>query len=109
MREEGVKTGRPAERPGVRESSQTTTSWREAGVGTISIYQAGDREKAPERLATRYFARMPEAGMETLFAQHGWAVDLGARVPGAGPCRAGFGGVVGRLLGLGMGFDGGMR
>jgi len=75
MREEGLKTGRPAERPGVREKNETTTSWREAGVGTISIYNAGDgRDIAPERLATRYFARMPEAGMKTLFDQQSCAV-----------------------------------
>lgn len=74
MREEGVKTGRPAERPGVREGSRTTTSWREAGVGTISIYRAGDGgEVMPERLATRYFAQMPEAGMKTLFARQSQA------------------------------------
>lgn len=75
MREAGARTGRPAERPGVRENNRTKTTWREAGVGTISIYRPGDgRDVAPERLATRYFARMPEAGMTTLFAQHGWAV-----------------------------------
>jgi hypothetical protein len=75
MREEGVKTGRPAERPGVREKNETTTRWREAGVGTISIYNAGDgREVSPERLATRHFARMPEAGMDTLFDQQSCAV-----------------------------------
>lgn len=75
MREEGVKTGRPAERPGVRGKRETTTSWREAGVGTISIYGSGDGgDIAPERLATRYFARMPEPGMDTLFDQQSWAV-----------------------------------
>ena len=75
MREEGVRTGRPAERPGVREKNETTTSWREAGVGTISIYNAGDgRDVAPERLSTRYFARMPETGMNTLFDQQSSAV-----------------------------------
>jgi len=74
MRKEGVKTGRPAERPGVRDKDETATSWREAGVGTISIYNAGDGgDIAPERLATRYFARMPEPGMDTLFNQQSWA------------------------------------
>lgn len=75
MRQAGVKTGRPAERPGVGKGSLTKTVWREAGVGTISIYRAGDgEERRPERLATKYLARMPEAGMKTLFAQQGWAV-----------------------------------
>jgi len=75
MREAGMRTGRPAERPGVRESAQTPTVWREAGVGTISIYQPGDgNDVKPKRLATRYFARMPEAGMATLFARQNGAV-----------------------------------
>lgn len=75
MREAGVKTGRPAERPGVRESARTPTVWREAGVATISIYQPGDgNDVKPKRLATRYFARMPEAGMTTLFAEQNGAV-----------------------------------
>lgn len=43
MREASTRTGRPAERPGVRESRQTPTAWREAGVGTISIYRSTDR------------------------------------------------------------------
>lgn len=75
MREEGVKTGRPAERPGVRKSDHTPTVWREAGVATVSIYRPGNgKEEAPKRLATRYFAQMPESGMTTLFAQQGLAV-----------------------------------
>jgi hypothetical protein len=75
MREAGVKTGRPAERPGVRESAKTPTAWREAGVGTISIYRPGDGgDVKPKRVATKYFARMPEAGMTTLFAEQNGAV-----------------------------------
>jgi hypothetical protein len=76
MREEGVKTGRPAERPGVRDKNETTTIWREAGVGTISIYNAGDGgDIAPEKLATRCSARMPEPGMDTSFDQQSWAAS----------------------------------
>ena len=75
MREAGLKTGRPAERPGVRESAQTPTVWREAGVGTVSVYRPGDGDQVkPKRLTTRYFARMPEAGMTTLFATQDGAV-----------------------------------
>lgn len=75
LREPGVMTGRPAERPGVRKTDQTPTAWREAGVGTVSIYRAGDGgDRAPERLATRSFARMPEPGMATLFQRQGRAV-----------------------------------
>lgn len=74
MREDGVRVGRPGERPGVR-GRDSKTSWREAGVGTISVYQAGDGDESlPTRLATRHFARMPEAGMETLLSRQGRAV-----------------------------------
>lgn len=73
LRQEGPKAGRPAERPGVRSTDRTKTVWREAGVATISIYQATPGEK-PERQSTKYFARMPEAGMTTLFDQHGSAI-----------------------------------
>jgi len=73
LREEGPKTGRPAERPGVRSSNCTKTIWREAGVATISIYRAAPGQK-PERQSTKYFARMPEAGMTSLFDQHGSAI-----------------------------------
>ena len=41
----------------------------------MSIYQPGDGdEELPLRVATKYFARMPESGMTTLFAQQGEAV-----------------------------------
>ena len=76
LREPGCKAGRPAERPGVRKDNRTPTAWREAGVGTVSIYRPGDgAEELPERLATKYFARMPESGMKTLFDEQGWAVQ----------------------------------
>ncbi len=78
LREPGFRTGRPAERPGVRDSDRTPTAWKEAGVGTVSVYKPGDgAEVLPERLATKYFARMPEPGMETLFAeQNATVLDL---------------------------------
>jgi len=76
LREPGFKTGRPAERPGVRNGDRTPTAWKEAGVGTVSIYKPGDGdEKLPERMATKYFARMPESGMTTLFDEVHWAVS----------------------------------
>lgn len=75
LREPGRRTGRPAERPGVRDSDHTPTAWKEAGVATVSIYEPGDGdEKLPERLATKYFARMPESGMNALFAEKSAAV-----------------------------------
>jgi len=76
LREPGSRTGRPAERPGVRKSNRTPTAWKEAAVGTISIYKPGDGgEQLAERMATKYLARMPEPGMKALFAQQGWAVS----------------------------------
>ena len=76
LREPGCKTGRPAERPGVREGDHTPTAWREAGVGTVSIYRPGNgAEELPQRMGTKYFARMPESGMKMLFEEVGWAVS----------------------------------
>jgi hypothetical protein len=42
-------------------------AWREAGVASVSIYGPG--EVGPEKLDTRYLARMPESGMVTLLKQ----------------------------------------
>ncbi len=76
LREPGCRTGRPAERPGVRNGDRTPTAWREAGVGTVSIYRSGDGiEELPERMGTKYLARMPESGMKTLFGEVGRAVS----------------------------------
>jgi hypothetical protein len=76
LREPGCKTGRPAERPGVRDGNRTPTAWREAGVGTVSIYRPGDgAEELPQRMHTKYLARMPEPGMKTLFGKVRMAVS----------------------------------
>jgi len=76
LREPGCKTGRPAERPGVRDGNHTPTAWKEAAVGTVSIYEPGDgAEELPQRMGTKYLARMPESGMTTLFSEVGWAVS----------------------------------
>ena len=45
----------------------TDVAWREAGVATISIYGPG--KEGPEKLDTRYLARMPESKMKTLLEQ----------------------------------------
>lgn len=60
MREPGGKRGRPAERPmEIRQSENT--AYRNAMVGTVTLYGAvHEGEKTPERLSTRYVARMPE-------------------------------------------------
>jgi len=68
LREKGTKTGRKPERPGIRESDSTPTTWKEAGVATISMYTHDD-EGDPVRLDTRYLARMPESRMERLLDQ----------------------------------------
>jgi len=41
-----------------------STSWREAGVATVSVYGPG--REGPERRDVRYLARMPESRMATL-------------------------------------------
>ena len=75
LREPGVKTGRPQERPGVRKTKETPTAWKEAGVGCISVYESPTNEDGkPVRLDKRYFARMPEPGMKCLLAQQEAAV-----------------------------------
>ncbi|MEQ1713641.1 MAG: ISKra4 family transposase [Nitrospira sp.] len=40
------------------------TAWREAGVATVSVYRSG--KAGPEKIDTRYLARMPESGMCSL-------------------------------------------
>lgn len=70
MREKGVRCGRPPERPGVRDERTSPTRWREAGVGTVSIYAPPrEGEKTPQRMDARVFARMPEPHMQTLERQ----------------------------------------
>ena len=60
MREPGGKRGRPAERPMEMRQSEDT-AYRNAMVGTVTLYGAvPEGEKTPERLSTRYVARMPE-------------------------------------------------
>jgi hypothetical protein len=70
MREDGARCGRPPERPRWREDARAPTCWREASVGTVSIYASprADGER-PERVDGRVFARMPEPHMATLARQ----------------------------------------
>lgn len=67
LRERSSMMGRPAERPGIRTTNESPTAWKEAGVGTISIY--GQTKDGPERIDGRYYARMPEPGMKYLLRQ----------------------------------------
>jgi hypothetical protein len=66
LNEPGVKRGRPAERPQDAESSESPTCYKNAMVGSVSWYgEVAEGEVCPERLTTRYVARMPEAGAKT--------------------------------------------
>jgi len=66
-REPGKMKGRHAHRPGVRDNNDTKSSFKEAGVATLSVYRRARRaEDRPERLDIRYLAQMPEPEMETL-------------------------------------------
>lgn len=69
LREQGAKMGKPRERPGKDEPEKSPTAWREAGVGTVAIYERGTATERPVRQDSRYFARMPESGMSTLCQQ----------------------------------------
>jgi hypothetical protein len=69
MREPGGKRGRPAERPMEMRQSDNT-AYRNAMAGTVTLYGAvQEGEKTPERLSTRYVARMPEENAVTFKAQ----------------------------------------
>lgn len=61
LREQGVQQGRPAQRPGLKASSSENTAYRNAMAGAISCYAlpSGQEEK-PQRLQSRYVARMPQ-------------------------------------------------
>jgi hypothetical protein len=68
LTEPGVKRGRPAERPGVQAADEeSSTCYKNAMVGSISLYgEVPEDEKTPERLVSRYAARMPEDRAPTL-------------------------------------------
>lgn len=71
LSEEGKKRGRPQERPrGPAETRNSSTSYKNAMVGTVSLYgEVPEGEPCPQRLQTRYAARMPEDGAPTLKAK----------------------------------------
>ena len=66
LEEQGVRQGRPQERPGGDEDKKKKTSYKNAMVGSISFYgEAAEGEKCPERLDARYVSHMPEEGAGT--------------------------------------------
>ena len=75
LQEPGKKKGRKRQRPGERKHETegtfgSPTSYRNAVVGSVTLY--GDvppDEKSPERLQSRYVARMPEDQSPTLKMQ----------------------------------------
>ena len=68
--EEGVKQGRPVERPGPSTDRETPTCFKRAMVGSLSFYGAPlEAQTTPERLAVRYVAQMPEEKALTLKAR----------------------------------------
>jgi len=63
LREPGSRQRRPSERPGKEQEIEKNSSYKNAMVGTISLYgDVVDAQKnpCPERLATFSMARMPE-------------------------------------------------
>jgi len=71
--EEGVKQGRPVDRPGQPSETTTPTCFKRAMVGSLSLYGAplalDEEETPPERLTARYVAEMPEENSPTLKAR----------------------------------------
>jgi len=67
LREAAPKRGRPAERPGVEDTRQMPTAWKEAAVGLVASYQT--TAEGPQLQDVRYEARMPEAKMVTLMGR----------------------------------------
>jgi len=71
LAEHGKKRGRPAERPvSGRAAEEGPTCYKNAMVGSISLYGAvPEGAVSPERLVSRYVARMPEERYPTLKAK----------------------------------------
>ena len=75
LQEPGKKKGRKRQRPGERKketdgSFDSPTSYKNATVGSVTLYGAvPPDEKTPERLQSRYVARMPEEKSATLKMQ----------------------------------------
>ena len=61
MHEKGKKRGRKRHRPSENPSEETTTSYQNAMVGSVSLYRRPEKEEeGPQRLGSRYVARMPQ-------------------------------------------------
>ena len=70
LREQGIQQGRPAERPGLNAPSNKNTVYKNAMAGAISCYALpSEPEERPQRLQSRYVARMPQDGATTFKQQ----------------------------------------
>lgn len=78
LSEPGKKKGRPNERPheGTSRETPSPTCYKNAMVGSVSFYgEVPEGKASPERLASRYAARMPEDRERTFFARNGHRMD----------------------------------
>jgi hypothetical protein len=70
LSEQGLRFGRPAERPRGHEPKQTSTAYRIAMVGSVTHYGAPEEPgQPPPRLQSRYVAHMPEPSCPTFKAR----------------------------------------
>ena len=70
LREQGIQQGRPAERPGLNAPSSKNTAYKNAMAGAISCYALpSEPEERPQRLQSRYVARIPQDGATTFKQQ----------------------------------------
>jgi hypothetical protein len=70
LNEQAAQRGRPKQRPGTQNQKQAPTAYRNAMVGSISLYGAlKPGEKRPSRLWWRYTTHMPEYGAATFKAK----------------------------------------
>lgn len=61
MNEKGKKRGRKRRRPMENPSEETSTSYQNAMVGSVSAYRRPEKdEEGPQRIFSRYVARMPQ-------------------------------------------------
>lgn len=63
MNEKGKRRGRKRRRPSENPSEETATSYQNAMVGSVSAYRRPEKEKdeeGPQRIFSRYVARMPQ-------------------------------------------------
>lgn len=61
MNEKGKERGRKRHRPSGNPSEETTTSYQNAMVGSVSLNRLPEKdEEGPQRLTSRYVARMPQ-------------------------------------------------